>query len=82
MLDCNLANDLVSTRIRLLKSNASVVSERVHQASSQDEMIEVILYEIMVAQLEEFSDFPAFTVFSRDSASIGFGNIECCFMIS
>ena len=69
-LDCKLADKLVSTQISLLKSNASTVSERLRDARSKEEMVN-----IMKTQLEEFPDFMAFAVFTHDSKVAGFGDL-------
>ncbi|MCL2791197.1 MAG: ATP-binding protein [Desulfobulbus sp.] len=59
-LALDIANDLVSTRISLYKSNAQTVAERLMQANSTDEMKTV-----MREQLAEFPDFVAFAVSDR-----------------
>ena len=65
----DIANDLVSTRIRLYKSNAQTVAERLMKTGGVDSMKDV-----MREQLAEFPDFMAFTVFDRHDIIAQYGD--------
>ncbi len=65
--DCDLANNLISAQISLLKSNATTVAERLLNTWSKDEMIDM-----MMAQCKEFPDFTAFSVFTIDGVLVSF----------
>ena len=65
----NIADNLIGTKIELMKSNASGTVQKLLDARSGEEWPD-----IMKAQLDEFSDFIAFAVFSRDGVKAGFGN--------
>ena len=57
----DIADQLVSVKIRLLKSDADIVAERLMKTGSIDELIDV-----MTVQLDEFPNFIALTVYDRD----------------
>ena len=65
----NIADDLVSTRISLLESDAHTVAERVAAADDDD------LVKIMREQLNIFRGFMSFTVFDRDGVVASFGYV-------
>jgi len=64
----DVADSLVSTKIRLLKSNASTAAERFLRADSQEEMREVLRM-----QLDAFPEFLALTVFDREGIIANYG---------
>jgi signal transduction histidine kinase/DNA-binding response OmpR family regulator len=64
-----LAHDLVRAKINSLKSSASTAAEQLLQSRTYEEMIER-----MESQLEEYPDFLALTVFSREGVVAGIGN--------
>ncbi|MCL1815279.1 MAG: ATP-binding protein [Treponema sp.] len=64
----DIADDLVSTTIRLLKSDTATVAERLLKAGSNEEMME-----IMDSQMEEFPRFTSLTVYSRDGIVVNGG---------
>ena len=64
-----IADSLVSTKIRLLKSDAVTVAERLLKTGSMDEMIE-----LMASQMEEFADFTSLTVYGRDGVVANVGD--------
>ena len=66
----NIAEELVSTKISLLSSNAETAAERLAKANSTAEM-EIIMRE----QLRQFTDFNAFTVFNREGIVAECGEI-------
>ena len=65
----DIANDFVSTRISLYKSNAHTVAERLMKTDSPKAM-EAVMRE----QLAEFTDFMAFTVFDRKRIVAEYGD--------
>ncbi|MCL2806754.1 MAG: ATP-binding protein [Coriobacteriia bacterium] len=68
-LALDIANDLVSTKISLYKSNAHTIAERLHHASTPVQM-ESIMHE----QLAEFPDFIALAVFDTQGMVAEYGN--------
>ena len=67
-LSIDIANDLVATKIALLKSDANTVAERLLKAGSAGEMTE-----LMEFQIEEFPEFISLTVYDRHSIVINCG---------
>ena len=65
----DIANDLVSMRIRLYKSNAQTVAERLMKADGRE-----AIEEAMREQLAEFPDFMAFTLFDHQSIVAEYGD--------
>ncbi|MCL2244557.1 MAG: ATP-binding protein [Treponema sp.] len=65
----DIANDFVSTRIGLYKSNAQTAAVRLMKTDSPESM-EVVMREL----LDEFRDFMAFTVFDRQGIIAEFGD--------
>ena len=65
----DIANDFVSTRIRLYKSNAQTAAERLMKINNHDVM-EAVMREL----LAEFQDFMAFTVFDRQDIFAEYGD--------
>ncbi|MCL1813336.1 MAG: hypothetical protein FWG29_07425, partial [Treponema sp.] len=63
-----IANDLVSTKINLLKSDANTVAERLLKTGSLEEMTE-----LMNSQIEEFPEFISLTVYNRHSIAANCG---------
>ncbi|MCL1836133.1 MAG: ATP-binding protein [Treponema sp.] len=61
-LAIDIANDLVATKIKLLKSEADTVAERLLQTDSIEGMAE-----LMESQLAEFPDFISLTVYDSHS---------------
>ena len=68
-LALDIANDLISTSIRLYKSNAQIAAERLMKTDSYGG-----LRETMREQLDEYADFMAFTVFSRQGVVAEYGD--------
>jgi len=68
-LALDIANDFVSTRISLYKSNAQIAAERLLKTNSTDEMEKA-----MREQLGQFTDFMAFAVFDRQSVVAEYGD--------
>ncbi|GHV83353.1 hypothetical protein AGMMS50212_06930 [Spirochaetia bacterium] len=66
-LALNIADDLVSTRINLLKSDAQTVAERLKAAPNTE------LEEVMREQHDIYPDFLAFTVFDREGIISSYG---------
>ena len=56
----DIVDDLVSTKIRLLKSHAATVAERLLKTDSAEEMVQ-----IMGSQLDEFPEFTGLAVYDR-----------------
>ena len=67
-LDSSLANNLISTQVFLLKSNAAMVAERLRNVPKEE------MPDIMRTQLKEFPNFMAFTVFNRTEEVASCGN--------
>jgi len=68
-LALNIANDLISTKISLYKSNAQTAAERLLDANGPAGMKDV-----MAEQLDQFPDFMAFTVFDRQGIVAEYGD--------
>ena len=68
-LALNIANDLISTRIRLYESDAHTVAERLMKTGSREELVEA-----MCEQLAEYDSFMAMTVFDRDGVVAKLGD--------
>ena len=66
----DIANDLVSAKIRLYKSNAQAVAERLMKTYGPE-----VMEEVMREQLAEFPDFMAFTVFDRQGVVTEHGDV-------
>ncbi|MDR0442494.1 MAG: response regulator [Treponema sp.] len=64
----DIADDLVATKIRLLKSDGATVAERLLNAGSTKEMTE-----LMELQLDEFPDFISLTVYDRQDVIVNCG---------
>jgi len=64
----DIADNLVSTKIGLLKSDAATVAERLLKAGSNEEMAAV-----MASQINEFPNFLALTVFDRENIISHYG---------
>ncbi|MDR2726440.1 MAG: hypothetical protein LBC10_00425, partial [Deltaproteobacteria bacterium] len=69
----DIADDLVNTKIRLLKSDAATVAERLLQTGSDAEMLEV-----MAAQLGTFHEFVSLTVYDRNGIVTNSGDLVSC----
>ncbi|MCL1941480.1 MAG: hypothetical protein FWG09_06010, partial [Synergistaceae bacterium] len=67
-LAIDLADNLVSIKVNLLKSNASTVAERLLKAGSNEEMAV-----IMASQIGEFPEFMALTVFDDEGPIVSHG---------
>ena len=67
-LALDIADDVIATKIGLLKSNAETVAERLLRSGSPGEMAE-----IMAAQMDEFDEFISFAVFTEDSVYASYG---------
>ena len=67
-LALDIANDLVSTKIRLLKADAETVAERLISISSREKMEEA-----MAAQLELYPEFVSLTVHERRGVIANYG---------
>jgi len=65
----DIADDLIVTKIELLKTYAENVAKKLLDARSENEWPG-----IMKAQLQEFPDFMAFTVFSREGVKASLGD--------
>ena len=65
----NIADDLVSTRINLLKSDARMVAERLLAADDGN------LEKVMREQLDLYRGFMALTVFSREKIEASSGYV-------
>ena len=65
----DFVDDLMSTKISLLKSNAQTVSERLMKAYSPEEM-----ERIMREQSDQFPDFRGFTVCDRQGIVLQYGD--------
>ncbi|MDR0520065.1 MAG: cache domain-containing protein, partial [Clostridiales Family XIII bacterium] len=65
----NIADDLVSTKIDLLKSDAWTVAERLVQTESNKELVDT-----MEEQLKQYRNFVGFTVFDRHGIVAKYGN--------
>ena len=68
----DIADDLISTTISLLKSDAVTVAERLLKAGSAGEMAE-----LMELQLVEFPGFTSLTVYNRDGIFLKTGDAIC-----
>ena len=67
-LAIDIANDLIATKIGLLKSDANTVAERLLKTASDEEM-----EALMVSQIEEFHEFISLTVYGRNSIIVNCG---------
>jgi len=67
-LALSIADDLISTRIRLLKADAETVAERLLKLDTEEEMEGV-----MASQLELYPEFVALTVHSRRTVLANYG---------
>jgi signal transduction histidine kinase len=71
-LALEIADSLVSTKIKLLKSNAANISAHLLRAESPDEMTE-----IMAELLPEYPEFMALTVLNQDGIISDYGQSVC-----
>jgi signal transduction histidine kinase/PAS domain-containing protein len=69
MLLRDIADNLIGTKIELMKMRAEETAKRLLGAQSENEWPD-----ILKAQLDEFPDFMAFAVFSREGVKAGFGD--------
>jgi signal transduction histidine kinase/CheY-like chemotaxis protein len=72
-LASDIADDLVTTKIRLLKADAATVAERLLQTGSHAEM-----QKVMKAQLGAFPEFTSLTVYDRNGIILNSGNAVSC----
>ena len=71
-LALDIADSLVSTKIELLKADASTVAERLLNADTVEEMSE-----IMASQIVEFSEFISLTVLNHHGVVFNYGQPTC-----
>ena len=64
----DIVDSLISTKINLLKSNATTVAERLIKAESHEQMME-----IMEAQRNEFTEFISLTVYDHEKHIANYG---------
>ncbi|MDR2479084.1 MAG: response regulator [Treponema sp.] len=67
VLAMNIADDLISTRINLLKADARAVAEALNSLPEAD------IERAMAIKLAEYRDFEAFTVYDRERITSSFG---------
>lgn len=65
----HIADDLVSTKINLFKSNAQTIAERLMRKETEEEMLNV-----MREQLAEYTDFLSCAVFDRQGIVLEYGD--------